>query len=86
MKEKGFQSLTLQEVINKMKKLRQKYKTEKDKTRKSGNGRPKKWNCFDMMDCVMGNNPNVMPINLHDSTAENDKMDAGNILDYKQKA
>ena len=31
MQEKGYKDLTLKEIVNKMKKLRQKYKTEKDK-------------------------------------------------------
>jgi hypothetical protein len=33
---------TLKEIINKMKKLRQKYKQEKDKTRQTGNSAGKK--------------------------------------------
>ena len=35
---------TVKEVINKMKELRQKYKMEKDKSRKCGNGTAKKKN------------------------------------------
>ena len=37
MQKKGYKDLTLEQIVNKMKKMRQKYKTEKDKTRKSGN-------------------------------------------------
>ena len=81
----GFESLTLQEVINKMKKLRQKYKIEKDKSKKSGNGRVKKWKFFDMMDHVMAKDPNVVPIHLHDSSAENEKIDAGNTFSTHSK-
>ena len=36
-----------------MKKLRQKYKQEKDKTKKSGNGASKKWKFFDELDAFL---------------------------------
>jgi hypothetical protein len=39
----GFMGFTLKEIINKMKKLRQKCKQEKDKTRKTGNSAGKKY-------------------------------------------
>ena len=44
MQEKGYKDVTLEQIVNKMKKLRQKYKTEKDKTRKSGNGKKRSGN------------------------------------------
>ena len=52
MQEKGCKNLTLEQIVNKMKKLRQKYKTEKDKTRKTGNSK-KKWKYFDQIDNLM---------------------------------
>ena len=47
---------TVKEVINKMKVLKQKYKMEKDKSRKSGNGTAKKkkqWRCFSKIDAPL---------------------------------
>ena len=50
MQEKGCKDLTLEQIVNKMKKLGQKYKTEKDKTRKTGNRKKKKWKYFDQIE------------------------------------
>ena len=52
---------TVKEAINKMKELRQKYKMEKDKIRKSGNGTAKKktkqsktqWKYFSKIDAPL---------------------------------
>ena len=50
---------TVKEVINKKKELRQKYKMEKDKSRKSGNGTAKKtkkkkqWKYFSKIDAPL---------------------------------
>lgn len=52
---------TLKEVINKIKKLRYKYKQEKDKTRKSANGVSKKWKFFDDVDKFLMTKHNVTP-------------------------
>ena len=66
---KEFTELTLKGIVNKMKKLRQKYKVEKDKTRKSGNGRYKKWKFFDQMDSLLSHRHNVMPLVVLDTMA-----------------
>lgn len=41
--------MTLKEIINKIKKLKQKYKSEKDKAKKSENGRKKPWKYFQQL-------------------------------------
>ena len=46
MQENGYKDLTLEQIVNKMKKMRQKYKTEKDKTRKTGNSKKKEVEIF----------------------------------------
>ena len=53
-----------------MKKLRQKYRTEKDKAKKSGNGRGKKWQYFEKMDRFLATRHNVEPIALVDTMAK----------------
>ena len=53
-----------------MKKLRQKYKQEKDKTRKSGNGAGKKWKLFDDIDAFLMRKHNVTPPCLVDTMTE----------------
>ena len=58
-----------------MKKLRQKYKAEKDKTKKSGNGRSYKWLFFEQMDRFLSQRHNVTPVALVDTMAESEKMD-----------
>ena len=67
MHEKGYTNLTLEQTVNKMKKLRQKYKTEKDKARKSGNNRTKKWKYFDQIDGFMSQKHNVTPTAIIDT-------------------
>ena len=52
-----------------MKKLRQKYKVEKDKARKSGNGRNKKWKFFDQIDQLLSHKHNVTPLVVLDTMA-----------------
>ena len=44
MQENGYKDLTLEQIFNKMKKMRQKYKTEKDKTRKTENSKKRSGN------------------------------------------
>ena len=53
-----------------MKKLRQKYKTEKDKTRKTGNGKQKKWKFFDQMDQILASRHNITPVSILDTMKE----------------
>ena len=55
----------VQDIINKMKKLRQKYKTDKDKTTKSGTGRKKPWK----MDEILAHRPTTRPPTCLDSSA-----------------
>ena len=51
MENKNFKSYTVQDLVNKMKKkLRQKYKQEKDKSSRSGIGKRKKWKFFEIID------------------------------------
>ena len=42
MENRNFRSYTVQDLVNKMKKLRQKFKEEKDKSSRSGTGKVKK--------------------------------------------
>ena len=58
----------MQDLVNKMKKLRQKYKQEKDKSNKNRTGRRKKWKCFDIMDTIMSDKPQVKPPLIFDSS------------------
>lgn len=53
-----------------MKKLRQKYKTEKDKKRRSGTNRAKEWKFFTKMDGFMSQKHNVNPPFVTDTMAE----------------
>ena len=66
---KGFTELTLKGIVNKMKKLRQKYKVEKGKTRKSGNGRYKKWKFFDQTDSLLSHRHNITALVVLDTMA-----------------
>ena len=75
LKAKGYADFTLKEVVNKMKKMRQKYKFEKDKRKKSGNGRSKKWAFFEQMDRFLSQRHNVTPVALVDTMEESEKMD-----------
>ena len=72
LNQKGIKEYTLKEVINKIKKLRLKYKSEKDKTRKSGNGAGKKWKYFDAMDRFLAQRPSVTPLAVNDTFAQNE--------------
>lgn len=60
----------VEDIVNKMKKLRQKYKNEKDKAKRSGTGKRKPWKFFAKMDCILGYRPNIQPPFLLDSSAE----------------
>lgn len=60
MENRGF-LLRLEDIINKMKKLRQKYKVEKDKSNRSGRGRNKPWKFFRRMDEILGHRPYTQP-------------------------
>ena len=60
MENNGF-TFELEDIINKMKKLRQKYKVEKDKAKRSGRGRSKGWKFFSKMDEVLAHKPNTHP-------------------------
>ena len=58
-----------------MKEMRRKYKFEKDKRKKSGNGRSKKWAFFEQMDRFLSQKHNVTPIALVDTMEEFENMD-----------
>lgn len=75
MEKKSITGFTTKEVINKVKKLRQKYKEEKDKTKKSGNSRQRKWKYFDEIDVFMSQRHNVTPPCIVDTMAENTSND-----------
>ena len=68
MENRGF-LFKVQDIINKMKKLRQKYKTDKDKTTKSGTGRKKPWKFFQKMDEILVHRPTTRPPTCLDSSA-----------------
>ena len=67
-----------------MKKMRQKYKSEKDKTKKSGNGRSKKWAFFEQMDRFLSQRHDVTPVALVDTMAKSEKMDHDDSSDDDQ--
>ena len=50
MENRNFRSYTVQDLVNKMKKLRQKYKQERDKSSGNGTGKRKKWKFFEIID------------------------------------
>lgn len=72
LNQKGITEYTLKEVVNKIKKLRLRYKSEKDKTRKSGQGAGKKWKYFDAMDRFLAQRPSVTPLAVNDTFAQNE--------------
>lgn len=59
----------MQDLVNKMKKVRQKYKQEKDKSSRSGKGKRKKWKFFEIMDRTLCDKPQVKPPLVIDSPA-----------------
>ena len=67
MENRGF-TFRLDDIINKMKKLRQKYKMEKDKKNKSGSGRNKPWKFFGKLDEILATRPNTQPHVVIDSS------------------
>ena len=70
LQSKGHE-FTVKEDINKMKKLRQKYKLEKGKSRKSGNGTAKKqWKYFSKIDSIMSEKHVVNPASIIDTMAD----------------
>ena len=68
MENRNFRSYTVQDVVNKMKKLRQKYKQEKDKCSRSRTGKRKKWKVFEMIDRALCDKPQVKPFLAIDSS------------------
>ena len=50
MENTNFKSYIVQDLVNKMKKLRQKYRQEKDRSNRSGTGKRKKWKLFEIID------------------------------------
>ncbi len=67
MENRGF-VFEVEDIINKMKKLHQKCKVEKDKTKRSGRGRGKGWKFFSKMDEVLAHKPNTQPPVSKDSS------------------
>jgi len=76
----GFNGFSLKELVNKIKKLRQKYKAEKDKRKRTGTARQKQWKHFDELDGILSQRHNVNPPFVIDSMSEinNENPDAGN--------
>ena len=63
-------------IINKLKKLRVKYKTEKGKLKKSGTSRPKKgWKFFEKMDAIYKENPSIQPPYVIDNSKKSGESD-----------
>lgn len=80
LEEKGYKGYTLKEVINKIKKLRQKYKQEKDKAKRSGNGACKKWKFFNDIDLFLTTRHNVtLPVVVDTMAEDNSEMDNGQV-------
>ena len=69
MHDKGLTDYTLENIINKMKKLRQRFKKEADKRRKSGSGRRKTWKFYSQLDNIIGHRPNIEPTFSVDTSA-----------------
>jgi hypothetical protein len=82
LEDKGFKGYTLKEVINKIKKLRQKFKQEKNKTKCSGSGAGKKWKFFDDIDTFLTKKHNVTPPVLVDTM--NDMTQSEEEKDFKR--
>ena len=63
---------TVKEVINKMKTLRQKYKMEKDKSRRNGNGTAKKnaGSIFIKIDSIMSQKHIINPPSIIDTMTD----------------
>jgi hypothetical protein len=76
----GFNGFSLKELINKIKKLRQKYKAEKDKSKRTGTARQKQWKYFGELDGILSQRHNVNPPFVIDSMSEsnNENPDPGN--------
>lgn len=82
-------------ITNKLKKLRLKYRQEKDKLKRSGTSRLKKmWRFLDKMDQIYEENPSVNPPFLidssrdedpHDQICTSDKSDEDGAVDEHQK-
>ena len=68
MKNRNFRNYTVQDLVNKMKKLRQKYKQEKDKSSRSGTGKRKEWKLFEIIDRTLCDKPQVKPPLVIDSS------------------
>ena len=64
--------ITVDAIINKWKKLKQKYKTECDNQRRSGTECRKKWKFFNQMDEICGYRATSTPVLLIDSSLENE--------------
>ena len=70
MHKKGFEKFTVDNIVNKMKKLRQRFKKEVDNKRKTGTGKPKTtWKFFKNVDEIIGHRPNVCPVFCIDTSA-----------------
>ena len=67
-----YENFTLRQVTSKIKKLRGKYKQEKDKSRKTGNGATKKWKFFDEIDVFLSKRHITPPV-VVDTMKEKDK-------------
>ena len=73
MQSKGFaMEVGVQEIINKLKKLRQKYKTVKVNKKESGNSKGREWKFFKKMDSILSTRHNVQPPAIVDTMAEDE--------------
>lgn len=61
--------------MNKVKKLKQRFKKEADKKNKTGNGRGKPWKFFTQLDEIIGHRPNVTPQFFIDTSATEAEQD-----------
>ena len=80
LQSKGYTDVNLKEVISKMKKLRQKYKSVKDQKRTSGNSaNPKKeWKFFNNIDKLLCKKHNINPLSVFDTSMEGENKDTDN--------
>ena len=85
LEEKGYKGFTLKELTNKIKKLWQKYKQQKDKSWQTGNGASKKWKYFEEIDVFLSKRHNVNPPAVVDTMAETNmqKFDDGELRDLE---
>ncbi|XP_046863153.1 uncharacterized protein LOC124456888 [Xenia sp. Carnegie-2017] len=84
LEENGYKGFTLKELINKIKKLRQRYRKEKERSRQTGMGVLKKWKFFNEIDAFLTVRHDVNPLKIIDTMAEGDEQGVHEFDDGEQ--